>query len=186
MNPLSIRVVLFVLLALGSLSAGIATASPADAVPGASGLSGTLSQYYGYLLTADKRAELDHVNRRLRETEHGMKHGETEAARAEALRVHGEKAAELLRLLDGIPSLMDVALPGAQPKTGPVELPGDSGAVLFRVNPGAGNPQCMVSELDFADGLNVAQAPGIDPARATYVLLSLKNVPSRTVSIRVG
>jgi hypothetical protein len=102
--------------------------------------------------------------------------------------VRGEQAAKLVQLVDGLPSVMDISLPDLSqplPKADSVVLPGDSGAVLFRVNAGGGNPQCVVSELDFADGLNDVQATELDPKRTTYVLLSLKNVPFGAVSIRV-
>ena len=188
MSHLSIRIALSALFAVGTLAAGLATAEESNTVPGASGLSGTLAQYHGYLFTAEELVELDEVNRRLREAEYTMNNGGTEAARADALRVRGEQAAKLVQLVDGLPSVMDISLPDSPqplPKADPVVLPGDSGAVLFRVNAGGGNPQCVVSELDFADGLNDVQATELDPTRTTYVLLSLKNVPSRTVSIRV-
>ena len=186
MNHLSIRIALSTLLAVGTLAAGLATAEESNDVSDASRLSGTLVQYYGYLFTAEKLVELDEVNRRLREAEYMMNSDGTEATRADALRVRGEQVAKMLQLVDGLPALMDVSLPDSPqslPKADPVVLPGDSGAVLFRINAGEGNPQCMVSELDFADGLHDVQTTELDPRRTTYVLLSLKNVPLHTVSI---
>ena len=194
MSHLSIRVALFALLTVGTLAARLATAQASNAVPGASGLSGTLAQYHGYLFTPEKLSELDEVNHRLRDAEDTMRRGETEAARAEALRVRGQQAAKLAQLLDGLPSVMDISLPDSpQPlsEADTMVLPGNSGAVLFRVNADGGNPQFVVSKLDFAYGPNCegeacgVQVTELDPTRTTYVLLSMKNVPSRTVSMRV-
>ena len=165
----------------------LAGAQGSSSVPGASVLSGQLSQFHGYLLGEEARTALDEVNRGLRRAERNMERGETEAARADGAKEREAKAAELIRLLDAVSSLSDLTLPTA-PQALPVqqlELPGDSGALLFRLNPGAGNPQCVMAELDFSGGRDSADAPGIDPARTTYLLVSLRNVPARNVSVRI-
>lgn len=166
---------------------GRAGAQGSTSVPGASALSAALSQYHGYLLNESGRTTLDEVNRGLRRSERNIERGETEAARADGARERETKAAELIQFLDTVPSLTDLTLP-QPPQALPVRqltLPGDSGALLFRLNPGAGNPKCVVAELDFSGGRDSADAPGIDPARTTYLLVSLRNVPARTVSVRI-
>lgn len=170
------------------LWAGIAPGQAGRPVPGASELAGTLRQHHGYLLAASQRGALDEINRRLREAERTMARGETAAERAEAAATRTAQAAALVQLLEGIEAIRTLTLPAAPqplPALGPVELPGDSGALLFRVNPAAGNPQCVVAELDFALGRSDTQAAGIDPARTNYVLVSLRRVPARTVSVRL-
>jgi len=165
-----------------------AIAQDSDVLPGASTLSGTLAQFHGYLFSAENRAALDAVNRQLRELERSMNAGETEEAKSSAATERAAQATALLELLEKVDEVRDLVLPDApQPleKMGPAELPGDSGALLFRINPSAGSPQCVVAELDFTGGRHYVQAAGIDPERTNYVLVSLRNVPARTVSIRV-
>jgi hypothetical protein len=166
----------------------LASAQDAQTVPGASDLAGALSQHHGYLFDSQRQLALDGLNRTLRETEWAMKRGETESARVEAAETHALYAAGLIKFLDATPTLIDVSLPaapGALPRPGPVELPGDSGALLLRVGADAGNPACIVTELDFAGGLSDVWVDDIDPARTTYALISLKNVPATNASIRV-
>lgn len=172
----------------GLVVGGGAIAQTAPTVSGASDLSGALTQHHGYLFGEADRAALDGVNRALREAERTMERGETDEAKAGAAQAREVQAAELLRLVESLPALASISLPaepGVLPKMGPVELPGDSGALLFRVNPGAGNPMCIVAEMNFADGHNFVSAPGVDPSRTAYVLVSLQNVPARTVDINV-
>lgn len=165
-----------------------ASAEEPGGLPGASEFSGVLVQHHGYLFGDAARGELDTVNRTLREAERTLERGETDEAKAQAAQTRTAQTEELLRLLNDVGGLVDISLPETPQvlaKQGPVELPGDSGGLLFRVNAGAGNPRCVVAELDFAGGQNYVQAEGIDPARTSYVLVSLRNAPARTVSIRV-
>jgi hypothetical protein len=171
-----------------ALMGATALAQPPQPVPGASGLAGTLVQHHGYLFNDDTREAVDALNRALREAERTMERGQTVEAKAQAAEARGARATELIRLLDASGVLVDLRLPETAqtlPKLGPVDLPGDSGALFFRVNPDAGNPQCIVAELNFAGGLHYVAAEGLDPARTNYVLVSLRNVPQRMVSIRV-
>lgn len=179
----SICVALPWVLALFSVAA---TGQSTDDVPGASDLAGALAQHHGYLFSDADNAAVDTANRQLREAERTMARGEKEAERAKAKEERSTQAAALLRLVDGVDALAPLTLPtesGALPKYGPVELPGDTGALLFKVNPEGGNPRCIAVTLDFADGRNRVDVPGVDPDRTNYVLVTLKRVPARTVSI---
>jgi len=170
------------------IASDASSAQDAPIVPGASTLAGALFHHHGYLFDDESRRALDGINRTLRETERAMRRGETEAARTEAAEKHARFAGGLVKVLEATPDLIKVSLPdapGALPKPSLVYLPGDLGALLIRVGSGTGIPTCIVTELDFAGGLNDVIAEGIDPARTSYVLVSLKNVPDTPVSIRV-
>jgi len=181
------RLLEFTVWGIAMALAPLAGAEGSTSVPGASALSAALSQYHGYLLDEATRTALDEVNRDLRRAEANMERGADDAAKADGAKEREEKAAALIQLLDGVPALAELALPPT-PQAFPkleVSLPGDSGALLYRINAGAGNPQCALAELDFSGGRDLVDVDGIDPARTTYLLISLRNVPARNVSVRV-
>lgn len=156
--------------------------------PGAEELAGALFQHHGGLLGPEEYAQLDRLNREIRQFGRAADQAQTDEARATAQADRSERAADLLAMIGRISSLRDLALPAPAatlPKPEPVTLPGDTGSLIFRINKDAGNPACIAIAMDFADGLSTVRTPEIDPARTSYVLLSLHNAPARTTSIVV-
>lgn len=153
------------------LAVGLAWALPLTAQspplpPGILNFAGRLSHNHWYLCDEAHRAELDTLNRELRQADKQQREARDDAAR-QAAAERGTKAAQrLLELVQQSPRLLRLDLTGPQPVLtpgGPVEQPGDSGALLLEVNAGGEGLSFAVATADLSQ-------PGGESSRVTFDL----------------
>ncbi|MFO1497136.1 MAG: CehA/McbA family metallohydrolase [Verrucomicrobiota bacterium] len=168
------------------ISAGLALAAakePGTALPpGAVDFAARLAHNHWYLWGPAQRAELESLNRILRaalplpaeSTDVAPPRSAGEQAAAAAIRLH--------QLVLTNANLIRIDLTGAQPSlalTHPVELPGDTGALLFEVlSPGEGLRYATAwGDLSQPPGESSLVAVDIGEGGATYALAGLEHIP---------
>ncbi|MHC4474736.1 MAG: CehA/McbA family metallohydrolase [Planctomycetota bacterium] len=172
---------LFCLLVHSAIATAADWESTKNQVGSAAEFAGALVQRHSYLLEPSGREPLDEINRRLRE---GLAEIEDRellrsadkaelSAKAEAL--IGELT-DILKKTDGV---IRVSVDRDEPKrpvVDPVELPGDTCAMLLRIDSGPGETNFMIVDI------NLAHEPGtveIDShiQGTTWALINLSGVP---------
>ena len=169
-----------------ALAAGAPAGRPADATPplppGIIDFAGRISHNHWYLFGAEQRAELEALNRDLREAQQQSQKAAGETARQAAGERLADAAGRLLARVKTCPRLLRVDLAGGRPvlaANGPVQLPGDTGALLFEVLAGG-------EGVSYTTGLaDVSQPPGesslvaVDaaPGGATFAVAGLEHLP---------
>lgn len=168
---------------LGMILLGVAPILAQDAaetLPGAPEMASALVRYHSYLFTETDRAALDAVNRDLREAAQEARRASSDEQRAAATAKREGAAARLQELLLGCSATRDIALSGAQttlPPLDPIELPGDSGALLFRVTTGDGPARCLTLDYNLSEHSRYRLPVEVAPGCVSWVLLSLNRVP---------
>jgi hypothetical protein len=152
------------------------------APPGIVEFAGRLANNHWYLLGETRRPRLEELNRTLREADQQARKASAAADRQPAEARRDAAAAELVALVRECPALLRVDLSSGRAKVEParpVELPGDTGALLLEVTSGPGETNCVVASA------NLAQPPGessmVSFATAasgtTWVVASLESLP---------
>ncbi len=168
-----------------SLTALLAWAMSLTAQPLPSGIlnfAGRLSHNHWYLCGEAQRAELDSLNRELRQADQQLRQARDDTAR-QAAAARGTKAANhLLELVKQSPRLLRLDLIGPKPvltPAGPVEQPGDSGALLVEVNSGGEGLAFSVATADLSQpgGESSRVTFDLPAAGAVYALASLERLP---------
>ena len=135
-----------------------------------------------YVFGEPNRSNLETLNRELREARQQLERARDNEARRAVVRRGAAATDRLIQLAKGCPNLLRVDLSAAPPQispAGPVELPGDTGALLLEVVADDG-------ELRFKDvAVDLAFMPGesslirVDGivSGTTYVLVGLQHLP---------
>lgn len=164
-------------------TAGLARAQE-EPFPGAPELANALARQFNYLLPESRRAELDDVNRDLREAQDRVKKAAAPEDRAAAMSQREDACRRLRDLLPSCAGSIPVLITGARTVLSVQEqsLPAESGALLFEVSAGAGGPRGIVTELDLSEQSGPRFPIQVAPGVTTWVLAALSNVPAlRTV-----
>ncbi|HXK62132.1 MAG TPA: CehA/McbA family metallohydrolase, partial [Acidobacteriota bacterium] len=149
----------------------------------------TLVRDHIYLFEAEDRQVLAEMNRSLQEYDWVTRRTRDRNRQAEIQRRQTELIERTRPLLERLPHLRDVSLAGPEPRLSPdipINLPGDAGAVLLRVDNGQGEPNYTTVVSDMS--LSGARRPVAIRLRGTgpnWVLLSLSNVPTGRSTIMV-
>lgn len=168
---------------------GIGMAQPADVaparVPEAIRFLRLLLQH-PELLDPPARDTVDEIHRTIRQAGRDQKRADSTdpdaKAKAAAVQADGEK--RLRDLLGAVASAVPVTFVGGKPvlaPAGPFTLPGDTGALLFRVDRGPGESHFSSKIVDFAEG-NVAAVP-VEASGTTWVLVGLVHVPRHRTTV---
>lgn len=141
-----------------------------------------LARDYWHLWGPERRAELEALNRELREIQRELeKAPDREARRAVAERGLGP-AGRLYEAVKRCPRLLRVDLRVAHPQfepAGPVELPGDSGALLFEIFSGGEGLRFSTGASDLADRPGESSLLALEAGAegVTYAVAGLEGVP---------
>jgi hypothetical protein len=169
------------LLSSAAITATAGPESGTNRLESAADFAGTLVLKHSYLLQPSVREDLDEVNRRLREAL--LEIQEREDLRGDEKTRPATKIlapiAELTGILEKTDGVITVSVDRDEPKrpvVDPVELPGDTGAMLLRIDSGPGGTNFMIVDI------NLAQEPGtveIDSQiqGRTWALINLSGVP---------
>lgn len=150
--------------------------------PGILNFAGRLSHNYWYLFGEAHRAELDSLNRQLRQADQQLRQARDDAARQAAAARATKAAGRLVELIKQCPRRLRLELTAARPTlqpAGPIEQPGDTGALLIEVNAGG-------EGLWFSSNSADLSAPGGESSRVsidlggsgvTYAVAGLDHLP---------
>ncbi len=158
------------------------TAGTPSPPPGVLDFAGRLAHNHWYLFGEANRAELESLNRELRTADQQRRDARDDAAR-EAAATRGAKAAgRLLELVKQCPRLLRLDLATPRPSltpAGPVEQPGDTGALLIEVLAGAGRPDFSTSLADLSQPRGESSRVTFDVAAGgtTYAVAGLEHLP---------
>ncbi|MGO9202459.1 MAG: CehA/McbA family metallohydrolase [Limisphaerales bacterium] len=169
-----------------ALAAGAPAGWPADApqtLPsGIVDFAGRISHNHWYLFGPEQRPELEALNRDLREAQQQTRNAPGETARQAAGERLAVAAGRLLERVKSCPRLLRVDLAGGHPKLaahGPVELPGDTGALLIEVLAGGEGVSYTTGLADMSQPAGESSLVPLDAAAngATYAVAGLEHVP---------
>jgi hypothetical protein len=160
-----------------------AEANVPKAPPGAAELAGTLARNHPYLFDESARADLDAINREIREAASQEKRAASDEQRQQAAARRDTAANRLVALLEKCPKVIPVSLIGEKPvisASQPIVLPGDSGGLLLRVDAGPGESRCATSSSDFSQPSGETSLASVDvaPAGTTWAIVTLSHVPA--------
>lgn len=169
------------------------TPSRAETPPLPAGIvefAGRLAHNHWHLFGESQRGELDALNRELREANQQLRRADDAAGR-EAAADRGTKAAgRLLEIVKASPRVIRVNLaadrPGFSP-AGPIELPGDTGALLFEVASGGEGLRFSAVSADLSLPSGESSLVPIEMAGSgvTYAIAGLEHVPLHRTTLRV-
>lgn len=168
------------------------TTSPASAEAiNAAGFTGPLSRQHAYLFDEAGRKTVNELNRGLREAEEQLRQAATDNDRNAAQSRLAKGKADLIGLLGKCPTLINLKLANGTldpAKGGSVALPGDSGALLIRLENGPGNEQLVTAQQSFPETRGeraVAVVRGVGPG-VNWILISLTGVPTQRTSMMIN
>jgi hypothetical protein len=150
--------------------------------PGVVEFAGRMARDYWYLFGAEKRDDLEAINRELREAEREMeKSHEAESRRGAAARAT-DTAGRLLKQIKACSHLVHVDLAAAHPVLTPggsVELPGDTGALLLEVTTGGEGLSYSTTDFDLSEPPGPANLVTVDTAASgtTYAVVGFEHLP---------
>jgi hypothetical protein len=136
---------------------------------------------YWYLFGDEKesRVDLDTINREVREARAAFGEAKDDDARRTAVARGEAGSARLIQRLTNCPSLVRIDLTGPTPvmsSSQPIELPGDTGAILFEVNCGGEGVSYRSYVVDLAVHTYTVWANRVSKG-TIYVLLGLEHIP---------
>jgi hypothetical protein len=143
------------------------------------------------LLDPAQRAEADALNRDLRLAVARQKRETSEPARKEAAAAVAGATRSLATLVEKNPRTIRVRMDADKlvpPAAAPVMLPGDSGALLLRVDAGEGETRWAALEANLSDNTADSEATIWVPVSAngvTCALINLTHVPVRKSSLLI-
>ncbi len=159
------------------------SADPVTSLPvGVVDFAGRAARNYWYLFSAEKRADLDAINRELRQAQQQLDKARDDEARRTAADRGTPAATQLLEIVKACPRLVRVDLTAEHPvliPNGPFELPGDTGALLFEVVSGGEGMSYSTSTLDVSLPPGDASTATVDmPASGTtYAVVGFEHLP---------
>jgi hypothetical protein len=150
--------------------------------PGVVDFAGKAAHNHWYLFGAEKRADLEALNRELRQAQRQFDRARDDDTRRAAAELLTKPAAQLLQIVKAFPRRIRVDLTAAPPAlspSGPFELPGDTGALLFEVVSGREGLSYSTLTLDVSQMPGDAGTAAVDVADSgtTYALVGLEHLP---------
>lgn len=141
-----------------------------------------VSHNHGYLFGEAQRAELDTLNRELRQADQQLRQARDDAARQAAAERATRAVGRLLELVRQCPRLLRWDLTATRPTlqpAGPVEQPGDTGALLIEVNAGGEGLQFSVNSADLSQPGGETSRVNLEAGAAgvTYAVAGLERLP---------
>ena len=133
-----------------------------------------------FLLTGPQRDRLDELNRRYREADNRDKNIETPRDRERLAATRAAMASELVALLESLPEVIRVSIreDRVQPSLGKaVTLPGSSGALLLRIDQGAGPTRYVAARQDLAILWTDPVELNLAGNGVTWAVIGFSNVP---------
>ena len=189
MNTVSLpRLVWLVCSLLAAIT--MASAQPRPLPPGILNFAGRLAHNHWHLWGEAQRAELDALNRELRDADRQLRESRDDAA-GRAASDRGWRAVDRLReMVRGCPRLLRVDLSNASPTTwfeDLVEQPGDTGALLFEVVTGGDGLSFSAGGADLAQPGGESSRVAVDLGEhgITYAVAGLENLPVGRTMLRL-
>jgi len=149
---------------------------------GAVDFSGRMARNHWYLMGREKRAELETINRELREAQRELDRG-TDADAQRAATERGRAAANrLLEHVKNCPRLIRADLTAPHPALtpgGPLALPGDTGALLLEVVTGGEGLgySATVFDLSLPPGESSLATVEVSARGTNYAVVGLERLP---------
>jgi hypothetical protein len=170
-------VIIFVCLPLA-----LAGDASAPLPPGIVDFAGRIARNHSYLFEPEKRADLEALNRELREAQQQLDKASTDDVRRAATSRGALAAGRLLEQVKTCPRLIRVILTAARPvltPAGPFELPGDTGAFLFEVVAGGEGLSYATTVFDLSQPPGESSLINLDIASqgTTYAVAGLERLP---------
>jgi hypothetical protein len=152
--------------------------------------AGRLAHNHWHLFGEAQRAELDSLNRELREADQQLRKAPDEAARKAAGDRGVAAGARLVEMVRKCPRLLRLDLTGPRPgitPDGPVEQPGDTGALLLEVVAGGEGQGFRSSSTDLAQPRGESSRVDLDlgAAGVSYVAVGLERLPFGRTSLQL-
>ena len=150
--------------------------------PGVVDFAGRVARNHWYLFGLEKRADLETLNRELREAQKQQEKANSEDARHAAADRAAAAAQRLLERVKACPRVIRVDLTAARPvfaPAGPFEMPGDSGALLFEVMVGGEGLSYSTTVFDLSQPPGESSLATLEaaPNGTTYAVLGLERIP---------
>ena len=149
--------------------------------PGAIDFAGRAARNHWYLFGAHRRVGLEAINRDLRAAQQQMQQSGNQEARAKAIARGTAAAGRLLDAVKACPLLIRVDLTGAKPRlsTGPFDLPGDTGALLFEIILGGDGLSYSTAVFDLSQPTGESSLATVDitSAGTNYAAVDLEHLP---------
>jgi len=167
----------------GLLAWHLPVASQTPPLPtGILNFAGRVSHNYWYLWGEPHRAELDALNRQLRLADQELRQTQDAAARQAAADRATKAAGRLFELVQQCSRLRRLDLTAARPTlqpAGPIEQPGDTGALLLEVHTAGQGLWFSVngSDLSAPDGESSRVAIDLGSGGVTYAVVGLDHLP---------
>jgi len=144
--------------------------------------AGKAARDHWYLFGAEKRADLDALNRELRQAQQQLDKARDDEARRTATERGTPAITRLLEVVKACPQRIRVDLTAENPAlspNGPFELPGDSGALLFEVVSGGegSNFSAATHDVSLTPGESSTATADVAASGTTYVLLGFLHLP---------
>ena len=161
---------------------GALRAQSAPLPPGILNFAGRVAHNHWHLFGEARRAELDALNRELRQADQQLREARDEAARQAAAARAAGAAERLLALVRQCPRLLRLDLTASPPKlapAGPVEQPGESGALLFEIHAGGEGLSYSAQSADLSapDGETSRVNVEAGGRGVTYAVAGLEHLP---------
>ena len=152
--------------------------------------AGDVSHRHWYLFGEGQKAELESLNRELREASQQIHTATNNDALKSAADQGAKVAGRLFESIKNCPRLIRLDLTSQKPTfspSGPIELPGDTGALLFEINSGGeGVRFCnAISDLSLPPGESSLVPVEAAAQGKTYALAGLEHVPFQRTTLRV-
>lgn len=166
--------------------ADIAAAMPAGILD----FAGRVARNHWYLFGAEKRAELEALNRELREAQQQFAKASDEEVRRTAANRGSAASGRLLEIVKACPRLIHVDLTSERPRftpAAPAEMPGDAGALLLEiVARGEGLSYTNnVFDLSLPPGESSLATLDVAASGTTYAVLGLEHLPFGPTTLRL-
>ena len=159
-----------------------AAETPTPWPPGAADFAARIARNYWYLFGEEKRADLDTINRDLRQAAQQLGKADNDQARRAATGRGTTAVCRLLEHVQACPGLIRVDLTGSHPRitpTGPFAMPGDTGALIFQVLSGDQglSYSTTVFDLSLPPGESSLATLDVSANGTNYAVLGLEHLP---------
>jgi len=159
------------------------SADPAPPLPaGVVDFAGRVAHNHWYLFGAEKRADLEALNRELREAQQQLDKARDDDTRRAATDRGTAVAGRLLEVVKACPRIIRVDLTAEHPvlaPNGPFELPGDTGALLFEVVSGGEGLSYSTTTHDMSlpPGDSSKATADVAASGTTYAVVGFEHLP---------
>ena len=173
---------------------GAAPAQSADPAPplpaGVVDFAGRVARNHWYLFGAEKRADLEALNRELREARQQLDNAKDDDTRRTTTTRGAAAAGRWIEIVKACPRLIRVDLTAEHPvlvPNGPFELPGDTGALLFEVLSGGEGLSYSASVFDVSlpPGHPSVAPADVAASGTTYAVVGFEHLPTGTNTLSI-